>query len=547
MLVMQVLGACGGSGGDATLSCQLGAGKSCQASTSDASIIWNLDQVKPGEEYIVIARSQMKPEGTKIIRHDFSFQTSTPSAPVAREEAENIRRILGAQRGLPSVSQNDTGVPIQTPRSSASLPNQNITGDSVEFFIPNPSDYVSQLDGKVIPYYVQSPDTRPMSGRTKNLEEYAVVPNLFRMLVDPAYLSSSSTTSGFRIYADKLKDCLTQVMPRTMDWIGHPEDVDGVPEINMSISDFTGAQADRTLGLFSSRDRFRREGSRALLDSNFSESIYLAPSMDASRSCSTSAHELQHMVSFDRKVLSRLSARDRDNIKKATDIPGEYLGLNEAYSHLVEELSMESQGVSEHIYNFWTSPSGSSFALESVFSDYKGNSRSRGLNLLLLYFAIKKAGGRLSPDDTVTKTLIANLINSQKIGFENIAEQLGIDESQFLEDFFRQLALSLFDAQAARDFIPALESGRNLENQAVSLGFQINERSSDISRIRYSPPFGHPYQFELLPLQNSSNMNLPAQGLVFMRYIVPDQLDEKAKVKFRAGGKAFSLFLVRIH
>ena len=520
-------------------------GGSCAGSSSNGAVFWQLKDLKPQQEYLIAVMADRIPQSNTDIRMNFQMRNKFPSEPVDSYERDRIKSIQARQgSGGGDLSFDE---PIHPPRSNFQIFPENI-GTDTDIYIPFPGDYHLRLDNKVLPLYVSSPTGTRRSGQTLQFSTYSPGSNLFSLLYPPALSESSSNGMNFQTFLQKLNSCTQQKLPQILNTLGSPFDLDGKPQLNIVVTNFQGSIGARTLGMFSAIDRFEKDGDEPLIDSNYGEYVYLAPSSNPSTSCATMIHETQHQISYDRKVLAEIPASKRNDMRQKSkyDLLPEELGLDEGYSHIFEELSGESQRVSEHIYNFFIRSNLSSFSLETSFSDYIGNSRSRGLNTLFLYYVIKRAGGRLDYSDSVTIQTLTQLITNPKIGFPNIADHFGVTEQELMEGFFRGLLYSLFDSSAAANFLPALETSTNIDGQQVSRGFKILDRNSSTEDLPYAPPSVHPFQFTLNPLGPSDNFSVPAQGLVFYRYIVPSTISSDAEVEFNMGGREISAYVVRV-
>ncbi len=530
---------------DVTLSCaNLQVGETCSAQTNGGHIFWKTGELKSNEEYALIVMSDVEPEKLSDLYHNFTLQSTDLSAPLPSKEASDIKAVRAQQGGPGASGYGYMDESIGGPSGNLNYFTQNIT----DVYVPNPADYVTQKDGLYIPVYVQPPSGERLKGKKSTFQLFSSTSPFFEIIYDPA-LSNSAYQGLFQTSMNQFQTCLSQVIPKTIDLLGHPLDTDGQSEIKIAVTNFSGVLGANTLGLFSTVDRFEKMNGQPLQDSNHSEILFVAPPSNASVSCSTAgAHELQHLISFDRKVLSKIPANKRNDMSEINrrGLKPEFLGLNEGYSHLIEELSGETQEVGKHVYSFWTHPNLVSFDLHTSYSNNAGNTRSRGLNTLLLYYVLARAGGQLFLNDINTRQALTTLIGSPDIGYENISKYLGLTRAKLFEGFFGHMMLSLFNFSNAQTFIPAAQQGPNFQGSTVTRGLYIMDRARPLTEIPYHWPYVHPYQFDLPTLSTSEFLNFPAGGVIFRRFNVPSTLTANSQVDLGAGGKKFSAYVVRI-
>lgn len=518
---------------DVDLKCIPSDGQTCAAHSSGGEITWHNSQIKTGEDYLVVVMSRESTRTVNRLQHSISIQSTQPSALRPREERNLIDQVLRTQGTMINGFNSRWSNVIASPRFNE---------DPIDFYVPNPLDYMTRLDNQVLPLFVPRTSGDQRTGDRYTTEKMYSQPQLFDLRVANNVNRSPELTQQMM----NLGNCVSNVLPQTLSLIGSPIDLDGKSEINLVVSNFQGAANRQPLGLFFPGDRFQTYRGKALVDSNFGELIYLSPQPNVAKACSTVAHELQHMVNFDHKVLHQLPASARSDMvsQERYKLQAEELGLDEAYSHMVEMLSDQSNGVAQHIYNFMTNSHRSSFALEIPTSDGSMNTRTRGANTLLLLFALKKAGGTLNAQDPVTQRFLRQLIQSPQRGFSNVAALLGMTENELLQDFFSHLLLSLFDRNMAQSFLPEVVLEQISLFESIQKGIEITDRDTPINEISYSPPKIHPYQFPIDDIKKVESLTVGAQSMHFYRFRSDMKLSKNDSIRISTKGSPFSVFVV---
>jgi len=481
---------------------------------------------------IIVVLSHANTDIYQAFEHSVILSTDRPSAAIPRKERLAIADVQSHHNRM-NIAPGDLDTSILSPHANFKMPTQNI---ALDFYIPNPLDYVSRAARQSIPFYVQAPSKNALTGRQAFFSSFERKRHLFEIY----YEGSTPNTP----WLQRLSRCLAQVLPETFNLLGRPLDLDRKSEINFLVTSFEGPMGGKTLGLFSAIDRFDRDGDKPLSGSNYGETIYISARPKPERACSTAVHEYQHLINFDHKVLLEIPEDQRNDLSQQSKrgLYSEHLGLDEGYSHIVEELSGQPQVVSKHIYNFLVDPNRASFALETAWSDLYGNSRSRGLNTFFLYYVIRQAGGRLRLDDPNTRDLLTDLIHNKGRGFENIARYFGVTKTELMSDFFTKFALTLYDVNYVHSFLPPLET-----DSEFSRGITFMDRSDPIDEIKYAPPFVHPYQVKIPKVVANSETRIPAQGLAFFRYIAPKDNPHNAQLTVSTNRAApYSVYFIRV-
>jgi hypothetical protein len=260
---------------------------------------------------------------------------------------------------------------------------------------------------------------------------------------------------------DQLSATLYASNPRSLVYVENPETVDTVQldkviaayegHILERVTTFFGTFSDvdkngkiillfsqrlndsrKAVGFFYGADLLERsEGNPA---SNEAEIIYLGiPEVDTlnfsiESLAATSCHETQHLINMARKTLPRLEDKNP---------PFETVAMNEGLSHLAEDLCGYNRlgGNLAFVARFLEHP----HLISLTGTDLRGqtdNIERRGAAYLFLLFALEQAGGyhfsgkTLIDDGGIAFTKA--LIDSEKVGLENISQKLGKREDALL-------------------------------------------------------------------------------------------------------------------
>ncbi len=510
----------------------------CSVRSSGKEAELNISKLRPGQEVFIVFLSRAEVKNINKMRHPVFISTQTPSAPMPQAEKDLINKIQSRTRSINQNIDEDLQNIILPPRDSYFSGGAENIGDIQDFYVPVSGDYRTKINSSdSVPVWIPSPSGRVVSGKSFNFVSLAKMPGVYELRKN-----SADNLTSMQPEIDKLDQCLKKLFPKAQQLLGTPlYRMRGDPEVQVMITRFEGDKADRTIGLFSSVDRAKTDDGKALPDSNRGEIIYVAPPRDASKTCSTTLHEYQHLISFDHKVLAQLSESNRFDLaaQSSTSVSPEWTGLNEGYSHILEELSGERQIVPDHIYRFLSGVNGSTFSLDASWSDNLANSRTRGLNTLFLYYALRQAGGTLNFDDPITQKTLQSLIHSKNTGFDNIASSLGTKSDDLLQDFFVKLVATLYSSEKASAFIPPFESA-----QSPTRGIRFLSRADPYEKIPFRPPYIHPLQIPAPELSSSEYTDLPYEGMLFFRYIAPPSISSKSRIKFSTNGQSFMVFQI---
>jgi hypothetical protein len=531
-----VIVACGDPSLDREIDCSSTAiGENCASEPLNGSLTVQLEGQQAYAEYIVFAQSLERARNLSSLNHSLRLRAEFSSA---QPDGQDQAAYEAVQRRQVSSTNPQGGID-----DSIRPPVGRMNIGEMPVYVPHPGDYVTKSNNRSIPLYVHNPQATNLSGKQTRALEYQKVAGVFSLLHENQI---SPTMNDF----PRLTQCLQQEIPQVYSILGRPISVNGSPELKVLMTSFPGGQANRTAGLFSPVDRFLTHGGNPLADSNFDQIVYIGPTSDPSRACSTSVHELIHLLAHDYKVLARLPADRRTDRKAALDagLEGDDYGPEEAIAHVFEDLTGESSHVSAHLYNLWVNPSFATFSLEAAFDNYYSNARSRGLNLLLLYYVLKRAGAELNLNNAALRSTMKAIIQSPNKGYANWAQAIGISEDELMKDFFGQWAMSLYSESHAQAFMPAVIEETDSLGRPARRGLEIMSRASDLSQIDFRPPVVHPHQVRIPLMSGQETVQTPSGGIGIYRVIVPSSLrtGERMTLSITAEGKSFRAHLVRV-
>ena len=530
---LAVFNACGPSFYDIELNCIPGSNTVCSSTSQGGQINWLNSRLEPGAEYVIAILSRQSTDDLNALTHELTIDSTQPSAPRPENEQIAINRVLQNQGTFLYNIESQYTDTISAPRFNF---------DS-SFYIPNPLDYMSRRDDQLFPIWVPKTNGERRTGDRHSAQKKFNLPSVFDLMVsDNVY-----QTDAFSAQMSVFNSCASTVIPQTISMLGSPLNLDGKSEINVVVTNFQSGSDRQPLGLFFPVDRFRTYRGQELIDSNYGEVVYLSPQPNAFKACSTAAHELQHMINFDHKVLHQIPESERSDLasQERRGLRSEELGLDEAYSHLVELLTDQISTSNGHIYNFLTNAHRSSFALEIPTGDVTMTSRTRGANTLLLMYALNRVGGTLNREDPITQQFLRTLISSPDRGIGNIAKYLNTTEDALIQDFFTQLVRSLYSTSAAQDFLPAVITQQISPFESRSKGVKFVDRSNSINDVQYRPPYIHPYQVPIESIKRIESTTVAAQSMHFYRFKANGPLPSDSSIRVSTRGRPFSLFIVK--
>lgn len=508
--------------------------------------------MKPGEEFILTIQSldEVSPDASRIESEKFTI-ISDPSDAPNRKELELASIVRGYIRQLADRDeQEDLPENIRLPQNLY-IPHENIEGDEFaeddeiqEFYVPNFSDYESRVDGERSPFYIRSNSNPNYQGDVKVFTRFLRSDRLFDISIDERVVQTPGALQ-------EATACLNQAFSNLFRVIGQPFDLDGKKEIDILVSELPGGSRN-AVARFNHLDRFATSEGREIQDSNHQKEIlYLSTRLlqrisgrsTAGRICSTTAHELQHLINFDFKVLRHIPEEERSELAsiRKYQLQKERLGMDEALSHLVEELSDGDQEVYRRVRHFMERSGSGSFSMESGFS----NSKVRGANLALVYFALAQSGGKLDLKDPLTAKFLKDRIQSKDIGWSNLAAGLNWSAEKFLTQFYESLDTALYDPEAAAKLFP---EPRRLDS-GVTRGVRILDRNSSVREWKDAGPASiHPLATDLPLLSRAQTARLLPESFVRYRWLPPavKPIRQKQKIEVQGGRKPYLVILTRV-
>lgn len=510
--------------------CRSEPGGACTIESNGGPLHWNLSKLRPGQEYIVAFLS--KAPITNFDRANFGIKLQT-DRPSASPPVEELNRIANMRRS--STRMNFTAI----------APQEYDRFDSV-----NRVD-LQNVNSNVIDYVIHSPtDQNAILKRTK-MGFFDGLPGIFelRLDLDDFRNPAISRPSYDANYLEKLNQCLKFVMPQVYSYLGAPPVSLNSKNPNIgdrrtviALTDLRSKDGSGSAGFFAQRDIFNREGERPIENSNRGEFITLSKQSDYSNICSTAAHEFQHLINALYKLVMPLAPQARGD-REASIAAGyqpEHSGIDEGLAHIFEEFSGERHSVPFFVNRFLTQVNGTPLPVALTGNDAELNKRSRGLNVLIQYYAIRLAGGRLNTSDAKTRDYLASRIKSPKIGFQNIADYFNQTESEFFRGFFVHLARVARGLEPASEFIPPMEGsvGRSSGIHILDYGRSLSDFASDITTI-------HPAQIEIPLIGNITTASVPAQSVGLFRYIVPESVrSQGGYLDLSTDGSAYTVYLI---
>lgn len=519
----------------------LSPGQACSIQSKGGDLLIKLSKFSPQEEYLIFVQSFAEVDPTKELRLRFRMSSNIASASPPASEIELKKKL---DRNWSRMwHQRDLNESIPLPHNSYSV-SRSLDWPS-DFYIPSLDDYKSVFNGDKLPFYVRTDDNPLLKGNRREFSLIERLPNLADILLDEGYASHQNFVEKFEAEIP----CLEEVLSDFYEVLGRPIDLKPTKsEIEILISHLESS-AGKTIGLFNKLDRFQTFRGKSIPDSNFGEIIYLSPQISQAKVCATVAHELQHLINFDAKVISRIPEDRRKALEAIEEfsLRSEHDGLNEAYSYLIEMLTGKYQNVFElAIQPAMRSPDGLTYALELSSATAESNLKSRGLNTLFLLHAFHRAGGTWNWKDPQTQNFLKSIILSPHIGFENIAYFFQETKMMLFENFYRSWALSLYDSRSAREFLPP-EAWSSSE---VPLGIRILDRDAPVDELELFPNSHHPLQTDLKLLSRSHSWVLQAEGVSIFRLIVPETLNshqkENLRLHIQGSQTPFGIFVVRV-
>ncbi len=552
-IILLLIYACAPEGiRDIVAECHPSVGDLCVFETNGGDAIWQIGGLPKDEDYVlaVLSTAPIADSDIRTYTHRLEISANFPSARLSEQEMTLLREIQSLSlKSNPPIKRTDETIhiPRKTTSSGSHLTYHLGHSSPQNFYVPVTSDYRIKVSDELASFFIPSMSDPNLSGKKNSFKPWPPKES-FQIFYHPETFPKSTMTladrnNNFRQSLKELESCLDKTIPQLLEIMGNPLDLDGEKPIRFLLSRLKSENQMEALGIFSERDRFEVDGKTLLGDSNRSEIIYLNENQNAATACTTAAHELQHLVSFDYKVLRQIPDGRRHDMAEvgARHLVSEERGLNEGYSHIVELLSGPAQNVDYEIYSFLQDANGTSFALEPVFYDGQENIETRGLNTLLLYYVIRRAGGRLDLSDPTTRHLLTSLIQSPLTGLKNIAQYFQISVSDLRKDFIKGLVLSLFHAEHQTNFLPPLEESD------YKRGIRFMDRNEKPNPEEIHSRSIHPLQVDSPLLTSPISDSITSQSLHLYRYIVPEGLTQDAYVRVSTRStQPFAFYVIRV-
>jgi len=501
-------------------------------------------EAKAGEEYILTVQS------LEDVKADVDYSprslriTADSSDRPANSEIELKSKVLSELRGRPFTNENGILSETQATTESNSISENAIathSRDFESFYIHPETEIETHNDGETARFAIRRSASPGIGALQKAFYQLDSIPGIFNLYFDPESVKNPD-------FLKSAMNCLSGAIPALVEVLGFPKSANGDEAVNLLVGSFTDEA--NVIGRFNRLDRYLKNEGKNLADSNQGKPIlYLSPELlkapdrdGPGRICATSAHEFQHLMNYEYKVLRPIPEKERYDLASVIKYrrDREFLGLDEGISHLVEELSPGDQRVYGRLLDFLNNQSEGSFSLELNYKAPDGNSRTRGANLALVYYALNRVGGKLDWPDKDTQKFLRELVTSPDIGYANLAKVAQISPEKLFADFWANLDSSLYSFEATKDFFP-LEQMSN----GITRGITIIDRDESIDVWkRVGPASFHPLAADLPLLSRTQAARLFPQSFARYRWIAPTTKPVRPQNKIVFEGKAAPYLVV---
>ncbi|RMF88529.1 MAG: hypothetical protein D6736_10310 [Nitrospinota bacterium] len=435
LLVLLLAAGCGGGGGGEaggpntqSLSLSTGDVKQIATSNSQASVIL---ETPGGEEYLHIVYTTTTQSGA----HPFTLSSSAPSmvkrVPLVAVERE--RGYAEARLQFDHFLRGEERRMIE----EGLLPSGAGIGRLFTLFKVQPGEQET--------FFILDPRTRVFRQRTATAR--TIRPHSVLFLDDAVILTP--TLEGQ--IEQMVEDFETIIHPRSEQLFGEESDVNNDGRITILVTSLLNGTG--VAGFFLPSDLFLRDTDNPF--SNEQEILYVAlpsSSLPLGLIEATMAHEFQHLINFQQKVLRRID-------QGLPNPPSEDLWLNEALSHLAEDLtgfSEDGDDLVNIVEDYLEQVEFFSLADNDAFGGSDTLQR-RGAGYLFLRYLFEQAGGATysSTDpagitDRGGITFLRQLESSSHIGIDNIRTALRTVTNPFqqasdpFQQAFAHWAVALF-------------------------------------------------------------------------------------------------------
>lgn len=239
--------------------------------------------------------------------------------------------------------------------------------------------------------------------------------------------------------------------------------------------------------------------------------------------------------------LLRLQPLKADRLPTESGAPAAQKETKNLHADVLAELAGTNNTASEHIFHFLTRPNKATFKTEDVADNPSELSRSQGLNALLVYHVMRRAGATLNATDSVAQKILSQM-NRSSDTLKTMSEFLNVSTFELQQSFFTSFVKAMFFENKNGDFLPELES-----SGPFMRGIRLLNRTDSYERLPYEPPVVHPYQIDLPLVPYEEKLTLPENGVSMYRFIAPRDI--------RSGGYTLtiesrelplSIFVVRV-
>jgi len=518
-------------------SCTPAVGKSCWNIVKGSRFEIPYVAAKPGEEYILTVQSLEDVQDNETYGPRTIQTTADSSDRPSNAETQLKSEVLSEIRKRPLLP--DFESPLETPASTNGLETQAFEAES--FHLHSNNEIFSHNDGDTARFAIRKSGDPNVTSFTKTFFKLDSIPELFNLYFDPDSVSNPD-------YLRMAMDCLSGVMPELMNVFGFPKSANPKDSVDLLVGTFT--DEPNVVGRFNRLDRYIKNDGHELAHHNKGKPIlYLSPELlndsrrdGPGRICSVSAHEFQHLMNYEYKVLRPIPEKERYDLASVLKYrrEREFLGLDEGISHLVEELSGGDQRVYARLLDFLNSQSEGSFSLELNYKSAADNSRARGANLALVYFALNQMGGGLDWPDPDTQKFLREVVTSSDIGYANLAKVIGSSTEKLFADFWANLDASLYSFEATKDLFPSEKVTDN-----ITRGITIVDRDEPVEGWRQVGPASfHPLASDIPLLARAQAARLFPQSFARYRWIAPASKPTRPQNKIVLEGKAAPYLIV---
>lgn len=548
------------------LSCDPLSPTSSCSGESKASLFVSVPGVEAGQEYVVVVHAQDFLPVLERNQHEILMTSSIYSDFVPQWETQQQRSLNS------SFSSNQS--PIESysvSADSAESDHESAMKDKLAQFYE--SQFVHENEFKIFEEESSFGHRKTIFDTSSKRNEFVSGLKYLREDNDPKspakevpYFLLHQSLNHFELLFDEVlqkkrfrkenflknTDCIEKQFKWMFKILGKPADLDHKEAVEILVTNIDSRPSGgKAMGFFNPLDRFFIDDPKSGIFGNFAELIYLSPFVRPDMICATAAHELQHLLNFDSKVTKLLPSEMRGDLNAPSiySLSQEQVGLNEAYSHLIELLSGEAKAhVHQILLQILRNPHQSTRAIELTGHNIYSNFRTRGLNLLLVLHGLKRYGGTLSWEDPKTQKFLQSTIASPDTGIENLANLFNETETEYLKTFFKAWALALFSDEGASEFLPTDPNSSEKAIRFLNRSDEVKTTESPQRRNMIQNDF-HPLEAHVPLLQSAQAWQALSHSISMFRMIVPDEYNADLspwKLEVRSPSSAVQFFVIRI-